>query len=76
MLTHKYIVKQVFEDVLLEVVTGWFQEELKVYMSENPNFVPTNVKTVLTKEEKNLKERWGVCCQLHRYGGSQLTYFC
>lgn len=34
-----------------------YQEELKVYMSENPKFVPTNVKTVLTKEEKNLKER-------------------
>ncbi|KDR16195.1 Nucleolar transcription factor 1 [Zootermopsis nevadensis] len=34
-----------------------YQEELKVYMSENPNFVPTNVKAVLTKEEKNLKER-------------------
>jgi hypothetical protein len=33
------------------------QEELKVYMLENPNFVPTTVKTVLTKEEKNLKER-------------------
>ncbi|PNF25609.1 hypothetical protein B7P43_G03834 [Cryptotermes secundus] len=34
-----------------------YQEELKVYMSENPEFVPTSVKTVLTKEEKNLKER-------------------
>ncbi|PSN58061.1 hypothetical protein C0J52_02056 [Blattella germanica] len=34
-----------------------YQEELKAYMSENPNFVPSNVKTVLTKEEKNLKER-------------------
>ena len=33
------------------------QEELKAYMSANPNFVPSNVKTVLTKEEKNLKER-------------------
>jgi flagellar assembly factor FliW len=32
-----------------------------VYMQENPNFVPTNVKTVLTKEEKNLKERWENC---------------
>jgi hypothetical protein len=38
-------------------VAGLLQEELKVYMSENPKFVPSNVKTVLTKEEKNLKER-------------------
>jgi hypothetical protein len=38
-------------------VAGLLQEELKVYISENPEFVPTNVKTVLTKEEKNLKER-------------------
>jgi hypothetical protein len=38
-------------------VAGSLQEELKVYMSENPKFVPSNVKTVLTKEEKNLKER-------------------
>ena len=36
------------------------QEELKAYMSVNPNFVPSNVKTVLTKEEKNLKERYSV----------------
>ncbi|XP_069678107.1 nucleolar transcription factor 1-A-like isoform X2 [Periplaneta americana] len=34
-----------------------YQEELKAYMSENPNFVPSNVKAILTKEEKNLKER-------------------
>jgi hypothetical protein len=41
-----------------------------VYMSENPKFVPSNVKTVLTKEEKNLKERWEITYQLH--GSSML----
>ncbi|XP_071440708.1 nucleolar transcription factor 1-A-like [Hetaerina americana] len=34
-----------------------YQAELKVYMKENPNFVPQPLKPVLTKEEKQLKER-------------------
>nr|CAD7602160.1 unnamed protein product [Timema genevievae] len=34
-----------------------YQEELKDYMTENPDFAPAPVKTVLTKEEKNLVER-------------------
>lgn len=33
-----------------------YMEELKAYMSENPEFVPGTVKT-LTKEEKTLRER-------------------
>ncbi|XP_046383911.1 nucleolar transcription factor 1-A-like [Ischnura elegans] len=34
-----------------------YQAELKVYMRENPNFVPQPLKPVLTKDEKQLKER-------------------
>ncbi|GLH14404.1 High mobility group protein D, partial [Gryllus bimaculatus] len=33
-----------------------YTEELKAYMSQNPEFVPGNVKNVLTKEEKTLRE--------------------
>ncbi|KAG8234923.1 hypothetical protein J437_LFUL015331 [Ladona fulva] len=34
-----------------------YQAELKEYMKENPNFVPPPLKPVLTKDEKQLKER-------------------
>ncbi|KRT81653.1 hypothetical protein AMK59_5477 [Oryctes borbonicus] len=34
-----------------------YQDELKNYISQNPDFVPVTVKPVLTKEEKMLKER-------------------
>ena len=34
-----------------------YEDELKNYMSQNPDFVPTSVKPVLTKEEKIIRER-------------------
>ncbi|KAF2884838.1 hypothetical protein ILUMI_21315 [Ignelater luminosus] len=34
-----------------------YQDELKNYISQNPDFVPVQLKPVLTKEEKTLKER-------------------
>ncbi|KAJ9586872.1 hypothetical protein L9F63_019554, partial [Diploptera punctata] len=49
--------KVVWINWALEEESRYQEDELKAYMSANPNFVPSNVKTVLTKEEKNLKER-------------------
>nr|WBR79115.1 nucleolar transcription factor 1 [Gryllodes sigillatus] len=34
-----------------------YTEELKAYMSQNPEFVPGNAKNLLTKEEEKLRER-------------------
>lgn len=43
---------------ILRVPYSIFQDELRVYMTDNPDFVPPGMaKSILTKDEKSLIEK-------------------
>lgn len=53
-----------------------FQSNMKKYESEHPGFVPPTIKTLITKNDRHVLEKWVIPTQLFNINVSEIPSWC